>query len=69
MTRKTEEAYEQLFEYIKNVLAVGMEDPINIMTDYERGLQNALRRVFPTSALHGCWFHYAKVITINVHFV
>lgn len=32
------------------------------MTDYERGLKNALKKIFPNAKLISCWFYYAQAV-------
>lgn len=59
-TRKSESSYKSIFKYIeKNVYHL---DPIEIITDFETGLRNALNAVYPNTVLRGCWFHYCKAI-------
>lgn len=63
MTRKTQEAYCSVFQYIEeNVCHLR---PNSFMTDYETGLRNALRFVYTIAKIEGCWFHYCQVIKKN----
>ena len=32
------------------------------MMDFEPGLQNSIRYVFPKAKISGCFFHYAKIL-------
>jgi hypothetical protein len=65
MTRKTCMAYTLVFRLLKK-FCPGLNPDI-IITDYEKAMRNALRRVFPNAALVGCYFHYSQVIyTIKI---
>lgn len=60
MTRKLEASYEHLFRYINtNILQL---KPASFMTDFECGLRNALRSVWPAAEQYICWFHYCQAI-------
>lgn len=60
MTRKTKKAYIALFEYIENNIC--HLNPSSFMTDFESGMRNAIRHVYPTCKLRGCYFHYTQAI-------
>ncbi|XP_051171105.1 uncharacterized protein LOC127287980 [Leptopilina boulardi] len=61
MSKKTTEAYKSVFQEIKRLIPeFNMEEPL---TDYEPGLQRALREEFPGIILHGCHFHYCQDLT------
>lgn len=64
LTGKTEEIYVGLFKYVRNVLPL-QYDKLTIITDFELGLINAIRLVFPESSHQGCYFHYCQV-KINI---
>lgn len=32
------------------------------MTDFERAMRTALRKVYPTSDYYTCWFHYCQAL-------
>ncbi|KAL5236964.1 hypothetical protein ACI65C_004374 [Semiaphis heraclei] len=56
-TRMTQSTYEIVQEIV----------PLNynrltIITDYERGLMNAIRIIFPHTKLQECWFHYCQSV-------
>lgn len=36
--------------------------PKSLTTDYEKGLRNALRLMYPEAQILGCWFHYCQCI-------
>lgn len=59
MSRKTEEAYIHLFEYLKTICDF---QPISFMTDYEVAMRNALRTVFPEAQFYSCWFHFCQAV-------
>ncbi|KAE9534541.1 hypothetical protein AGLY_008631 [Aphis glycines] len=61
LTGKTEEIYVGLFKYARNVLPLRY-DKLTIITDFELGLINAIRLVFPESSHQGCYFHYCQSI-------
>lgn len=58
MTRKTEESYYHLFDYIeKNVCSLNCK---SFMTDFERAMRNALKSLYKDSAFNTCWFHLCQ---------
>lgn len=60
MTRKLESSYEHLFTYINtNVCEL---KPASFMTDFERGMRNAIKTVWPEVNQYTCWFHYCQAI-------
>ncbi|KAK3929514.1 Granzyme-like protein 2, partial [Frankliniella fusca] len=59
MESKTEVAYEAILTFLKNQLGPGLTRKI-VMTDFERGQQNAWESVFPDCDLRGCLFHLVK---------
>lgn len=62
MTRKTRAAYTELLEFVRDLVLPSLEDiTVHIVTDFERGLQAALKSVFPEAFVHGCWFHFSQV--------
>ncbi|XP_057325107.1 uncharacterized protein LOC130667497 [Microplitis mediator] len=60
MTNKAEVCYVKIFEFIKNKFPTF--DPSSYMSDYEIGLHNALKRVFPKIIARHCYFHYSQAI-------
>lgn len=60
MTRKTQEAYTHLFQYINTEIIV--LHPHSFMTDYEVVMRNALRFVWPEAQMAGCWFHFCQAV-------
>ncbi|KAF0750361.1 Uncharacterized protein FWK35_00025138 [Aphis craccivora] len=57
---KTQEIYEALLLYIRNELPLVYNNVI-LMTDFELGLINAVKIVFPESQHQGCYFHFCQV--------
>lgn len=35
---------------------------MQVITDFEQGLRNAITRVLPEANNTGCWFHYIQVL-------
>jgi len=62
MENKTEVAYNKVLDRFKT--AFPNIRPNNIMTDYEIGLQNALRNTYPQAQITGCFFHFVQVILL-----
>lgn len=58
---ETEETYVALFTIVRQILPLRY-DEIRFITDYERALMNAISRVFHSSELVCCWFHYTQVL-------
>lgn len=64
MTRKTQKAYEHALGYVnENIFPLRCEA---IITDYEAGMRQAIKKVVPDIKLLGCWFHYAQAIRRKV---
>ncbi|CAI6372236.1 unnamed protein product [Macrosiphum euphorbiae] len=61
LSGKTEEIYVELLSYIRNVLPLTYSQ-LTIITDYEYGLMNAVKTVFPESDHQGCYFHFCQAI-------
>ncbi|KAJ5077045.1 hypothetical protein M0811_00365 [Anaeramoeba ignava] len=62
LTGKQMELYVQCFEYIKNTLLQNKWNPKFITCDFERSLLTAICKVFPTSKLVGCYFHFKQAL-------
>lgn len=60
MTRKTQSCYTAVFQYIET--HVFSLEPTEMMTDFEAGMRNSIRTVYPKSKLRGCWFHYCSAL-------
>lgn len=65
LTRKTQEAYVQLFRKLKS-LAMEIHgrtiSPSLIMSDFETGLIPAIAQEFPETLHKGCYFHYSQSV-------
>lgn len=60
MSRKTKSAYLAVFKYIEeNIFLMA---PTKLMTDFENGMRSALKTVYPSAELSGCWFHMLQAI-------
>lgn len=60
MSHKTADLYERVFAYIeKNIFKL---NPTQFMCDFETGLRAAIRKFYPNTPMHGCWFHYSQRI-------
>lgn len=58
MTRRTEEAYKHVFEYIEREVCT--LNGVSFMTDFEIPMRNALKAVHPLVELKSCWFHFCQ---------
>jgi len=63
---RTEETYITLFNIVRQILPLNY-NLIRFVTDFERGLMNAVQQVFPESRLGCCWFHYTQTIVRYCH--
>ncbi len=62
MTRKTERMYVFALEMIKAI--VGKQwDPQWFLVDFELGMVNSIRKVFPGCTPVGCFFHFKQAAT------
>ncbi|XP_022164854.1 uncharacterized protein LOC111029917 [Myzus persicae] len=61
LTGKTQDIYIQLLGYVRSVLPLNYANLI-IITDYEYGLINAAKIVFPESKTQGCYFHFCQAV-------
>lgn len=60
MTKRTTAAYIALFRYIESNIC--RLSPVSVMSDYETGLRNAIRTVYPACQTRGCWFHLTQAV-------
>ncbi|QQP54480.1 uncharacterized protein FKW44_007327 [Caligus rogercresseyi] len=56
---KTQILYTNLFQQLNSE---GPFFPETILTDYEKGLQNAILSIWPNSSLRGCYFHFKQCL-------
>lgn len=59
MSRKTKASYLRVLEYLKELIR--LFNAKYLMSDYERGLLEALKEAFPDAELSGCLFHFDQV--------
>lgn len=59
LPNKRETTYMALFTIIRDVLGVYIN---NFKCDYELGLMNAFRSVYPNAIVTGCFYHYKKAV-------
>ena len=63
MSNKTEAAYKHILQFIdSNPFKFNR---VSFMTDYEKGMRNALKTVFPAAKMNACWFHYCQALRRN----
>lgn len=60
MTSHTKKAYLAAFRGWASVF--GAIHPSSVMADYEDSLRAAVREMWPSAAIRGCWFHFAQAI-------
>ncbi|CAI6354691.1 unnamed protein product [Macrosiphum euphorbiae] len=60
-TRMTQSTYESVLRSVLQILPLNY-NRLTIITDYERGLMNAVRILFPHTKLQGYWFHYCQSV-------
>ncbi|CAG5075357.1 Protein of unknown function, partial [Cotesia congregata] len=60
MTHKGEECYRRVFEFLKQKIPTF--NPSSYMSDFEFGLHNAIKDVFPNIDANHCHFHYAQAL-------
>lgn len=59
MTGKTQEEYIAVLQYLQHLIPAFR--PRQVMTDFEVGLQNAWKTVFPRCFVSGCYWHFCRV--------
>lgn len=60
----TQATYESFLRIVREVLPLNYAR-LTIISDYERGLINAVESTFPESRFQGCWFHYCQVSNVK----
>lgn len=60
MTHKSEKCYTHLFQYIRDNI-INLEGN-SFMTDFEKSMRNALRKIFPNIKYYNCWFHFCQAV-------
>lgn len=64
MNKKTTKSYTHLFEYIDN--NIFKLDGNTFVTDFEVGLKNGLKNIYPVANYQSCWFHYCQALRRNL---
>ena len=62
---KSEYIYNCIFENIIKILKENMDIkkiPKYFMVDFEKGLQNAIKKNFKDVQVDGCFFHFSKLL-------
>lgn len=70
MSNRKAQSYEAVFNFIEN--RIFKLKPKGLMTDWEAGMRNALRKCYPEATLRGCWYHFCaairkKCLVIGLH--
>ncbi|KAK3910862.1 Protein FAR1-RELATED SEQUENCE 2 [Frankliniella fusca] len=60
MTGKSEAEYTAVLHHVRQL--VPQFNPLVIMTDFEVGLQNAWKTVFPNAQVIGCYWHFCRAV-------
>ena len=60
MTRKTEQLYTAVLSSIRELIPCFI--PVFAIGDFEIVPRNALKGIYPTVTIIGCWFHYTKAL-------
>lgn len=61
MSRKTQIAYEDVFEYISEHI-FPLSSSQSFTSDYEMAMRNALRKLYPEAKMVACYFHYTQAV-------
>lgn len=59
MTSKSTASYKDVFTFFERHFNLNPEE---FMYDFESGLRKALREMYPTSVIRGCWIHFSACI-------
>lgn len=63
MIDRQAESYCRLLQFLRQELRLNINyNNLQIITDFEQGLRNAIARVLPEANNSGCWFHYIQVL-------
>lgn len=62
MEGRTAQSYVDVLREVTNVIKIS---PDTVISDFEKAERNALRTVFPSATIIGCFFHYSQVIKNN----
>lgn len=61
MSRKTQRAYEAVFNYINSHI-LQINNIASFTSDYELAMRNALEKLFPKVKRFACYFHYCQAV-------
>lgn len=65
MTCRTRVLYDAVLDKIIEVYAERFPDVYltveNVMSDFEKAIQGAVKNAFMGTEITGCWFHYGQV--------
>ncbi|XP_066590818.1 uncharacterized protein [Prorops nasuta] len=67
MSKKNKADYVKLFQFLKQSVLKNFKVE-SMMADFEKGLQNAIKVVFPFCKLKGCYFHFIYVSNYDKYF-
>jgi hypothetical protein len=59
MTCKASELYRQIFLRLRALFQL---QPLSFNTDFEAAITKAIKAVFPTAVVHGCYFHFSQAV-------
>ncbi|KAF0721924.1 RING-type domain-containing protein, partial [Aphis craccivora] len=63
LVNRQTETYCRLLQFLRQELHLNLDyNNIQVITDYEQGLRNAITRVLPEANNSGCWFHFIQAI-------
>lgn len=60
---KTQTLYTNLFREVADWADI---DPQTILCDFEQGLQNAVKTIWPQATIRGCYFHFTQALWRNL---
>jgi len=62
LNRRTE-TYCRLLQFLRDDLRLNLQyNNLQVITDFEQGLRNAIARVLPEANNSGCFFHFIQVL-------
>lgn len=62
MTHKSQQAYEDIFDYINKSNIFPLSTAKSFTSDYELAMRNALRKLYPHAAMVACLFHFTQAV-------
>lgn len=68
MVDRLTESYCRVLQYLREDLDLNLDyENLQIITDFEQALRNAIYRVLPEVNNSGCWFHFIQVC-VNINY-